>query len=412
MKKTSKNPSFTSLSFFSGCLGLDLGLEKAGLHTVLTSEIDKHSVASIKANRPNIPVLGDISKLTHQEIRLAAGLGKSENPTLIVGGPPCQAFSTAGRRESFNDPRGNVFLRYVKLADELNPKFIVIENVRGLLSASLKHRPITERFERQMEPDELPGSALNLVLDLLRGYGYNYSFNLYNSANFGVPQIRERVILIASREHKEIPFLTPTHSNNPDYGLPEWTTFRDATKGLRESGMHGLSFPADRLKYYKMLKAGQNWRDLPTEKIKKEAMGGSYFSGGGKTGFYRRLDPSQPSPTLVTHPAMPATDLCHPTKDRPLTVEEYKRIQQFPDEWIVSGNLISQYRQLGNAVPVGLGEAVGKHLMDLLHKRVPKISYPEFEYSRYKNTSHTEWQKAYNLSLSKLKLDQLKLFDA
>jgi DNA (cytosine-5)-methyltransferase 1 len=397
VKKASKDRKLTSLSFFSGCLGLDLGLEKAGLHTVLTSEIDKYSVASIKANRPNVPVLGDISKLTHQEIRLAAGLGKHENPTVIVGGPPCQAFSTAGKRESFNDPRGNVFL---------------IENVRGLLSASLKHKPISERTNSNLEPDELPGSALNHVLELLRSYGYSYSFNLYNSANFGVPQIRERVILIASREHKNIPYLTPTHSNNPDYGLPEWATFRDAVKGLREPSMHGISFPADRLKYYKMLKAGQNWRDLPTEKIKKEAMGGSYFSGGGKTGFYRRLDPSQPSPTLVTHPAMPATDLCHPTKDRPLTVEEYKRIQQFPDDWIISGNLISQYRQLGNAVPVGLGEAVGKHLMDLLHQRVPKISYPEFEYSRYKNTSHTEWQKAYDLSLSKLKIDQLKLFDA
>lgn len=410
-KKNKSNRGFSCLSFFSGCLGLDLGLEKAGLQTILASEIDKHSIASIKANKPNLPILGDVNKLTHQEIRLAAGLGKRENPTVIVGGPPCQAFSTAGKRESFNDPRGNVFLKYVKLADELNPTFFVIENVRGLLSASLKHKPLSERSKVEIEPDELPGSALNLVLNLLKSYGYSFSFNLYNSANFGVPQIRERIVLIASRDHKTIPFLTPTNSNNPEYQLPAWVTFREAVKGLRETKMNGLTFPEERLKYYRLLSAGQNWRNLPSEKIKKAAMGGSYFSGGGKTGFYRRLNPEEPAPTLVTHPAMPATDLCHPTKDRPLTVEEYKRIQQFPDDWVVSGNLISQYRQIGNAVPVGLGHAVGNLLISLLENRKPKIDYPGFEFSRYKNTSHIEWQRIYDANLKKLERNQLKLFD-
>jgi DNA (cytosine-5)-methyltransferase 1 len=108
---------------------------------------------------------------------------------------------------------------------------------------------------------------------------------------------------------------------------------------------------------------------------------------------------------------MPATDLCHPTKDRPLTVEEYKRIQQFPDDWVVSGNLISQYRQIGNAVPVGLGHAVGNLLISLLENRKPKIDYPGFEFSRYKNTSHIEWQRIYDANLKKLERNQLKLFD-
>ena len=93
-----------------------------------------------------------------------------------------------------------------------------------------------------------------------------------------------------------------------------------------------LNFPKNRLKYYKKLKAGQNWRNLSIP-LQKEALGKSYFSGGGKTGFLRRLDWNKPSPTLVTDPMMPATDLAHPTQDRPLSIEEYKRIQEFPDNW-------------------------------------------------------------------------------
>jgi DNA (cytosine-5)-methyltransferase 1 len=104
------------------------------------------------------------------------------------------------------------------------------------------------------------------------------------------------------------------------------------------------------------------WKYLP-EELQREALGKSYFSGGGKTGFLRRLAWDKPSCTLVTAPNMPATDICHPTERRPLSIEEYKRIQQFPDHWEVCGSLKDQYRQIGNAVPVGLGEAVGRAIL-------------------------------------------------
>ena len=401
----------TSMSFFSGCLGLDLGLEKAGIHQLLASEIDKSCVQTIKSNRPDLPVIGDLLDYSTEEIRKIAGIGKRHPLTLVVGGPPCQAFSTAGKRQAFNDPRGNVFLRYVQLIDELNPQYAVIENVRGLLSAALKHRPLSERGSDQepLSADEIPGSALKLVLTMLRRYGYSVSFNLYNSANFGVPQIRERVILIASREGSRVPYLTPTHSNDPIFRLPEWKTFREATLGLREDRMQGIEFSKDRIRYFKYLKPGQYWKNLPTEKLRREAMGASFHSGGGKTGFLRRLAWDAPSPTLVTHPAMPATELCHPTKDRPLTVQEYMRIQQFPDNWKLQGSILNQYKQVGNAVPLGLGKALGKTLINHLSGIAPRKKFDDFPYSRYKNTDDISWERNFDLSVKRLEHEQLRL---
>ena len=129
--------------------------------------------------------------------------------------------------------------------------------------------------------------------------------------------------------------------------------------------------------------------------LQKEAMGKSYYSGGGKTGFLRRLGWDKPSPTLVTHPAMPATDLAHPVEDRPLSVEEYKRIQEFPDSWDLAGPIIQQYKQVGNAVPLSLGYAVGKLIFNLLHE-IEVLPVNNFKYSRYKNTSDSEWKTQFN----------------
>ncbi|MFP4300304.1 MAG: DNA cytosine methyltransferase, partial [Spirulinaceae cyanobacterium] len=117
-----------------------------------------------------------------------------------------------------------------------------------------------------------------------------------------------------------------------------------------------------RLQYLKLLKAGQNWRSLPKE-LQPEAMGGAYQSGGGKVGFYRRLAWDKPSPTITTSPHQKATDMCHPVELRPLSVRECARIQTFPDDWQFCGSITSKYRQIGNAVPVKLAEAIGQHLV-------------------------------------------------
>lgn len=390
------NNELISLSFFSGCGGLDLGLEQAGIHQRLACDFDKTCRTSLSANRPDMPVLDNILNYTAAEIRAIAGLAPDQRPTLVVGGPPCQAFSTAGKRQGFTDPRGNVFLRYIQLIEELQPEYAVIENVRGLLSAALRHRPHEARGATAMplEQDELPGGALAYVLDELKRMGYGVRFNLYNSANFGVPQVRERVILIAARDGSQVPFLQPTHAKDGAFGLPKWRTFESAVRGLNSADGVGISFPESRLRYYRLLGPGQYWKHLPTLELRMEAMGKSYHLGGGKTGFLRRLAWDKPSPTLVTNPAMPATDLAHPVEDRPLTVQEYKRIQMFPDDWQILGTVTNQYKQIGNAVPVGLGFAVGKAILDHMRGVQPNPTFLNFPYSRYKNTDDVQWKAA------------------
>lgn len=382
---------FIGLSFFSGAMGLDIGLERAGVKTLLVCETDKSCRETIRQNKPDIPLIGDIRDYSAEKILSLAGLSNKDDIDLISGGPPCQAFSTAGARKSFEDERGNVFIKFIEIICELKPKVALIENVRGLLSSPLSHRPHDQRGPTfpSLTRDELPGGALLHVLDMLKGSGYGISFNLYNSANFGTPQIRERIIILCDRDGRKIPYLTPTHSNDAIFGLPPWKTFGEAVERLSDNQKDFVTFPEKRLRFYRMLKPGQNWRDLPKE-LQKEALGKSYYAGGGKTGFLRRIAWDKPCPTLVTHPAMPATDLAHPVEDRPLSIQEYKCLQEFPDDWVISGSLIEQYRQLGNAVPCGLGKAAGRTVVNFLKGESQPI-YKGFPYSRYKNTDEASW---------------------
>jgi DNA (cytosine-5)-methyltransferase 1 len=324
-----------ALSFFSGAMGLDLGIEKAGFDLRLACESDKFCRQTITLNRPNTALIGNINDYEPEDILKAAQLKHNDDIDLIVGGPPCQAFSTAGKRKAFND--------------------------------------------------------LHLIINILKQFGYAYSFNLYNAANFGTPQTRERVIIICSRDGKTPPFLVPTHAENGEYGLPKWKSLRSCLQNIKKHDH--LNFPEKRLQYYKILKSGENWRNLPTE-LQKVAMGKSYYLGGGKTGFLRRLAWDRPSPTLVTHPAMPTTDLAHPGENRPLSIQEYKRIQEFPDNWLLAGSLIQQYKQVGNAVPVSLGFAVGNLILNLING-IKVVQFDNFEFSHYGNTNHITWEKQF-----------------
>ncbi|HKB53088.1 MAG TPA: DNA cytosine methyltransferase [Ramlibacter sp.] len=374
------------LSFFSGAMGLDLGLERAGLEVRCACEHDRHAQATIRANRPALPLLGDVAALSAADVLAAAGL-RREDVLVVAGGPPCQAFSTAGKRRSFAEARGNIFLKFLEIALDVRPPFILIENVRGLLSAALC--PDADGDAGR------PKTALLHVLDTLRAGGYAVSFNLYNTANYGVAQCRERVVIIAARSGTRCPYLPPTHSESAAlrsaHNLLAWRTFRDATEGM-PAPLHHVAFAAKHVPFYRMLGPGQNWRDLP-EEHRATAMGKAYNTSGGRTGFLRRLAWDRPSPTLVTSPAMPATALAHPVADRPLAVEEYRRLQGFPDDWTVSGALADQYRQLGNAVPVPFGEAIGRLLLDVRDGRSVAV-IPDFPYSRYRDTADEAWEQA------------------
>lgn len=388
------------ISFFSGALGLDFGLERSGLSCLAVNEIDPVICRTIQANLARLegpsPVQlydCDVRQLTSERLQhdLKIGIGEL---FAIVGGPPCQAFSTAGRRLGLNDERGNVFLHFVDLITQLKPKYAIFENVRGLLSAPLVHRPHDQRGKgfSALRKDERPGGALLHILRALEDAGYATTFTLYNTANFGVPQIRERLIFFASRDGRQVPFMAPSHSESGHDELPKWQTLRDAIGHLKDGPCHAGKFPENRLKFYRMLKAGQNWRDLPPD-MQQEAMGASWYAGGGRTGFYRRLAWNKPAPTLVTRPTMPATDLCHPSKLRPLSVEEYAAIQTFPQEHIFEGRLDDQYKQIGNAVPCRFGEAIGRHIVAFDEARLA-VSEQSVKLSRYDATDHVSWREA------------------
>ena len=133
------------ISLFSGSLGLDLGLEQAGFRIRVAVECNRHAVNTIKRNRPDIPVIAaPIEEVSTEEILSTAGLDQGE-PVVVTGGPSCQAFSTVGQRGSFEDPRGTMFHHFMRVVRESQPRFFVMENVRGVLSAALKHRPLRER---------------------------------------------------------------------------------------------------------------------------------------------------------------------------------------------------------------------------------------------------------------------------
>jgi DNA (cytosine-5)-methyltransferase 1 len=382
------------VSFFSGALGLDIGFEHAGLSCLAANDVDTVACETIRANRPELPLYDcDIRTLTADKLLRDLHIQREEL-FAIAGGPPCQAFSTAGRRLGLNDDRGNVFLHFIDLIKGLRPKYVVFENVRGLLSAPLVHRPHDQRGKgfRRLTNEESPGGALLHIIRVLEDAGYPATFTLYNTANFGVPQIRERLIFFASREGKNIPFLSPTHDKSGQGGLPKWKSLREAIGHLQGKPYHATKFPETRLKYYRMLQAGQNWRDLPPD-VQQEAMRGSWRAGGGKTGFYRRLAWDKPSPTLVTRPTMPATDLCHPQELRPLSVEEYAAIQTFPESYVLKGKLDDQYKQIGNAVPCLFGEAIARHLITFDTGEMGEVNL-NGKMSRYVGTDHESWRES------------------
>lgn len=352
---------------FSGALGLDLGLEKAGFNIRVCVELDDKAVESIKINRPRLPVIhDDINLVSTQQILEKAGL-TAEEVTLVAGGPPCQAFSTAGRRKAFNDPRGALISQFIRVVREIRPKMFLMENVRGILSAAIKHRPIKYRGKDYppLSEEEQRGSVFRLIISDFESLGYNVTYKLVNAADYGVPQKRERVIIVGSRIGSDFVFPKPTHSKKPSGDLKPWVTLREALKDLDDPNPEYLSYSGERLSFLKLVPPGGNWRSLPKE-LQPIAMGGAFKSGGGKVGYYRRLSFDEPSPTVTTSPHQKATDMCHPTEDRPLSVKEYARIQQFPDDWYFAGNTSDKYRLIGNAVPVGLGYAMGKALIEYL----------------------------------------------
>jgi DNA (cytosine-5)-methyltransferase 1 len=254
----------------------------------------------------------------------------------------------------------------------MQPKFFLMENVRGLMSAALRHRAIRERPEKggsPLAPDEEPGSVVRLFVEDLHG-AYRLDIFEVNAVNYGAPQLRERVLFVGNRLNHLVEFPAPTHGvrteetsapalfNTEGAELLPFRTLRDALEHLHDPDPVILDFSPRKKGYLHMIPPGSNWRSLPPE-IAEESMGRAYFAKGGRSGWWRRLTFDLPCPTIVTMPNHASTSLCHPTETRALTLRECARIQEFPDDWEFVGSPSEQFAQAGNAVPTRLGTVAG-----------------------------------------------------
>jgi len=322
-------PTFVEVC--AGCGGLGTGFIEAGFKPLLINEIDKSCCATLRRNHPSH---GDMVRECGMELLSLEGL----RPDLLIGGVPCQAFSQAGERRGFEDPRGRLILDFSRLLMECLPKAFLVENVRGLATHN-------------------KGETLRSVLELLHNEGkYRVLHKVMNAADYEVPQRRERMIIVGVREDIETEYEFPAPTSKK-------MLLRDALKDVPPS--EGIQYSEKKRKVMELVPEGGCWVDLP-EGVKREYMGNALKSGGGMRGFARRLSMDQPSLTLLTSPSQKQTDRCHPLETRPLTVREYARIQTFSDAYEFCGSVSQKYKQIGNAVPVRLAFHLANSLMGVV----------------------------------------------
>jgi len=378
---------YKAISLFSGAMGLDIGLENTDRFEILACiEKEPAFCNTIRANRDSGHIGSglrvfedDIANVDPMKVLDALGLKPGE-VDLLVGGPPCQSFSTAGRRRTVEDTRGTLIWQFLRFVDAIQPRFFLMENVRGLISAALRHRPIADRPERggmPLDEDEKPGSVLCLFAKDLSRLDRSWHMDCFevNAANYGAPQIRERILFIGNRYGKVVDFPDPTHgcpgqeTESLDLfkkdTLKHWRTLGDAIGHLDDPGSVIMDFSPRKKKFLSMVSPGSNWRSLP-EDVQRESMGRAWNAKGGRSGWWRRLNFDLPCPTLVTMPNHAGTSLCHPMEVRALSLLEYALIQEFPDNWKFCGSASEQYAQAGNAVPVRLGEVAGNVISSAL----------------------------------------------
>lgn len=329
--KNVKKTNFTVIDLFSGAGGTSLGFHHAGLNHELLVEFDKDAAATLKNNFKKTPVL-------HQDVSEICFKKYQNSIDIVEAGFPCQAFSSAGKKLGFKDTRGTLFFEFARCINEVKPKIAMGENVRGLVNHN-------------------QGKTLKTMLNVLDEIGYNVVFKVVRAQYHDVPQKRERLIILAVRKDLDLPLLFPKEKNYT-------VSVREAFKGVPLS--EGQAYAPGKKKVLDLVPPGGYWRDLPLE-IQKDYMGASFYHGGGKTGMARRLSWEEPSLTILCSPAQKQTERCHPDETRPLTIRESARIQTFPDNWEFAGSVNSQYKQVGNAVPVNLGFHLGEALIAMLN---------------------------------------------
>lgn len=383
------------IDFFSGAGGLSCGLEQSGFKPVFASDIEPVYAETYRFNNPRTEFLvGDIRQLKGASLLKKLGLKRGEID-LVAGGPPCQGFSINAPIRSLDDQRNHLFKDFLRLADEIHPKLILIENVPGFISLG-------------------NGTVLNKVYEVLQEMGYKAGHRILFAAHYGVPQLRFRTIIIASRVSNEVLFPRPTHNadgvanfkggkelcykiyplfaKNLKPKITVWNAISDLpdlvpgeyqeafnyngkiaseyAKQLKRGSNRIYNHNANRLaainlERLKHIPQGGSWRDIPFDLL---PLGLKRARRSDHTKRYGRLAPDGLCSTVLTKCDPHWGSFFHPEQDRVISVREAARIQSFPDKFIFIGNLTEQYAQVGNAVPPLMAKAIGKCLIRMLKK--------------------------------------------
>lgn len=342
------------VDLFAGAGGLSLGANWAGITMAYAVEFDKATVSTYKNNHPDCNVLDDdIANISKANIPI-------ERPFILFGGPPCQGFSASNQKtRTLDNPKNALFKHFIRLVAELNPKWVVFENVQGIKS-----------FQNGAVIDELTKELEKLC--------YKVNKEILDAVDFGVPQCRKRFILVAN--NVDIQFLFPPKQENiitvkeaigdlpalkngdkidvldykPNY-ISEYIQFirNDSKFATQNHVSKNNDYVIER---YKHIKQGQNWQAIPESLMENYADKKKCHSG-----IYRRLSNSQPSVVISNYRK---NMLIHPTQDRGLSVREAARLQSFPDTFTFHGLISEMQQQIGNAVPPLLAKAVFDRIIE------------------------------------------------
>lgn len=301
------------VSLFSGAGGLDLGLIQAGHEVIWANDCDPDAVKTYQKNINLDIVLGDIVDIPSADI---------PNAEVVVGGFPCQGFSQANRLRLEEDPRNKLYIEFLRVVRDKQPLFFLAENVRGILSLA-------------------GGRAIEKIESDFSDVGYRVTKSLFNMADFGVPQTRQRVIIAGVRKdlalNSKFEFPNPTHSKIDMDGLKSWVTIKQILDGIPEP---------------------ESTHQLLNHIHSQYKVTNRNFTG------HRRTDPDKPSPTILAR-GNGKGGVCaiqHPNNHRRMSIREQALIQTFPIDFEFVGKMNSCYRQVGNAVPVLFGKRLGEQL--------------------------------------------------
>jgi len=317
LDKPDWNRAPTMISLFAGCGGLDLPFHRAGYESKYVNEYNKDAARTFEHN------FGiDVDTTPIEDVDLS----QLDGVDLVTGGFPCQDFSQIWKRPGLNGTRGNLYTYFLEVVGRTRPKAFVAENVLGMLTAN-------------------KGAAIDQIIKDFSAVGDGYVVipKVYNFANYGVPQMRQRVLLVGVRVDTGFNFVHPAPTRGVIGGLP-MRTAGEALAGMDETlpNSEHMKIQPRTIEILKRIGQGGNFTDIPKED--------PYYVKGMISHVYRRLDPDKPAMTLIAGGGGGTWGYHYP-EPRALTNRERARIQSFPDDFVLTGSFGEIRRQLGNAVP-------------------------------------------------------------